>query len=173
MNTQLRQTLTPSSDEASAQVPVLITKRLGDNGPALGISSKDGKSVYFPATIATAFNMASGETWQSDLVTNTVEPERTPWFCRFVIARVEGGTQDEIGDLLADGGVWTAEQLAKVMQMSVFSAATALDALYLRGECSKFLRFDAPSSKPANVWYTKFPERADVDEFEPNEEGEA
>ena len=83
---------------------------------------------------------------------------------------------DRVRSIMSKGGVWTLASLFAELfpgktrgdGLQDYSAVSAaVRAMYAKGECSKFqLWRSSDQSKPSREWFTCFPDRADVDEWE-------
>lgn len=85
-------------------------------------------------------------------------------------------TADRVRALMQQGGVWTQGDLFEHLfpgrtrgdGLSDYNAiSAAVRTMYAKGECAKFQMWRSSSqSKPSREWFTCFPDRADVDEWE-------
>jgi len=85
-------------------------------------------------------------------------------------------TADRVRKVLRNGGVWTVASLFEDLfpgktrgdGLTEYNAVSAaVRAMYSKGECSKFqLWRSSDQSKPSREWFTCYPEKADVDEWE-------
>ena len=83
---------------------------------------------------------------------------------------------DRVRVVMKKGGVWTLASLFEELfpgktrgdGLTDYSAVSAaVRGMYAKGECAKFqLWRSADQSKPSREWFTCYPERADVDEWE-------
>lgn len=83
---------------------------------------------------------------------------------------------DRVRHLMKKGGVWTVATLFEELFPSKTrgdglqdynAISAAVRAMYAKGECSKFqLWRAADQTKPSREWFTCYPEKADVDEWE-------
>ncbi len=157
------------TSSASLVSVVDITNRIAAGGPAFGVTHEDETQVYVPAAVAEYHKMEAGQSYEMHLIPNTVAPEKTPWFAKFVLRQSDDSNLPQVMRLreaMEGGGVWTTQQAADLLGLSPEKAFWILEHIYMSGSCSKFLRFDAPNTPPAEQWYTMFPAVADVDEFE-------
>lgn len=85
-------------------------------------------------------------------------------------------TADRVRVTMQGGGVWTVGQLFAELfpgktrgdGLSDYNAvSTTLRVMFGKGECSKFAMWkSSDQSRPSREWFTCYPERADVDEWE-------
>jgi hypothetical protein len=88
----------------------------------------------------------------------------------------EPTTADRVRATLTGGGVWTVGTLFERLfpgktrgdGLTDYNAISgAIRAMYARGECAKFQLWRSPDqTKPSREWFTCYPEKADVDEWE-------
>jgi hypothetical protein len=159
---------------------VIVTNRL-PSGTCFGVTDgTDPKGVFIPQRVALACSLDVGDTVQAQLVLNTVEAERTPYFAiRVAHKAVEPGENSSLTAnvlvALKAGGVWTAKTMGDLVfeekgysigENPTAAAAGALASIFASGGCSKFsLLGPSASPVPRKEWFTCFPERADVDEW--------
>lgn len=85
-------------------------------------------------------------------------------------------TAERVKRLMRGGGVWTVSTLfrelfpGKVREDSSVgynTISSTVRAMYAKGECAKFqLWRQAEQTKPSREWFTCYPDKADVDEWE-------
>lgn len=83
---------------------------------------------------------------------------------------------DRVRGLMKAGGVWTLASLfeelfpgkTRTTGLADYNAiSAAVRGMYARGDCAKFqLWRSSDQSKPSREWFTCYPEKADVDEWE-------
>ena len=83
---------------------------------------------------------------------------------------------DRVRYVMVKGGVWTVGTLFEELfpgrtrgdGLSDYNAVSAaLRGMYAKGDCAKFqLWRSSDQSKPSREWFTCYPEKADVDEWE-------
>lgn len=152
---------------------ITVHNVLGDSA-AFAVSDHDGGQVYIPRTICALTKPQIGDRLLATLVPNRLRPDQTPWFaqmavpadnCRLTMAGV-------LELLRSHGGVWTPVEVAGEIGDAAEAEAIApealalLEGLYHRGEIGKFLEVRSGMARPGRVWYSAFPERADVSEWE-------
>lgn len=91
-------------------------------------------------------------------------------------APAEPSMADKVRRTMRKGGVWTVSSLyselvpgkVRVEGLTEYnSISAAVRAMYAKGECAKFqLWRSSDQSKPSREWFTCYPDRADVDEWE-------
>jgi hypothetical protein len=165
---------------------IVVVNRL-DSGTSFGVTlDEPAESVFIPARVAEAAKAEVGDRFIALLVPNTIQPDRTPWMAARIdtalpLPQVDGpaalaSTADRVRATMLAGGVWTLGEMfedlfpgasrgASLQDYNAISAA--LRAMYAKGECAKFqLWRSADQTKPGREWFTCYPERADVDEWE-------
>jgi hypothetical protein len=138
---------------------------------AWGTAECDGRMAFFGRGTVATHGLADGDRIEALLIPNLVKPDHTPWFGKRVFG--PAGADDlapALRDVLSRGGVWTLADLAEQISAPVSHADAALEHLYDAGEVSKFVLFRKSGMKADKVWYTAFPDRADVDEWEEEDE---
>jgi len=85
-------------------------------------------------------------------------------------------TADRVRFVMRKGGVWTLAALFEELfpgttrgdGLSDYNAiSAAIRGMYAKGDCAKFqLWRSSDQSKPSREWFTCYPEKADVDEWE-------
>lgn len=83
---------------------------------------------------------------------------------------------DRVREVLRKGGVWTQGELFEELfpgrtrgdGLADYNAiSAAVRGMYAKGECAKFQMWrSSDQSKPSREWFTCYPERADVAEWE-------
>lgn len=163
---------TTSLAEAVSGITAHITiHNVHDGAAAFAVSDHDGAQVYIPRSICTLTNPQIGDRFLATLVPNRMRPEQTPWFATLAVPAESGRmTLASVLDLLrTEGGVWTADEVADAIARNGDAAPEAaglLEGLYRRNEIGKFLEMRSNQQAPLRIWYSAFPERADVSEWE-------
>ena len=83
---------------------------------------------------------------------------------------------DRVRQTMQDGGVWTTRTMYEALfpgaagrsgAADYAAVQAALQNMFAAGECAKFAMWrTCGQGHPTRVWYTCYPERADVDEWE-------
>lgn len=151
---------------------VLIT-RVGPNGGyAFGLAS-DGLAVFISSGLTKRLGVTPGDRVEGSIVPNHARPEHTPWYLHagVVVAGGERRARDVetlVGALTAEGGAWEAEDMLDVFApggADKVRVVAALETAHMTKRVSKIVMFDHRSDE-RRVWYTVYPDRIDVDEFE-------
>ncbi len=154
-------------DRQPVKARILFTMEL-DNGAGFAVREDDGSQVYLTKAMVYTTKPDVGRCYEALLVPNAHTTALTPWFAPYVDRATGADTAyfAHAEKVLAQGGVWTGEDLARAAGGNARVWDSMLDALYKRGACSKFVRFDAPNTPPVRAWYTNEPDAADVDVWE-------
>ena len=168
---------------------ILITNVL-DSGTAFGVTMGDGpQAVFVPGKVATAVKAQTGDRFVAMLVPNTIQPEKTPWMAARIepalpLGQVPQPTQSvELASILGrvertmmGGGVWTPTAMFELLYPGatkgdspvVYTAVVnAMHGMFGAGKCAKFQLWSRPGQGTATrEWFTCYPQRADVDEWE-------
>lgn len=159
-------TYSPEPIDAPGLATIIMTEQW-PNGAMLGRVQPGDEACFLSATAAKVTGAQVGESLLAEVLPNRRLDSGIPWFACRVVARHDDSLTPEyaatIEQTVRAGGVWQACQFRGA---SVAAASAVLEALYRRGGLSKFVRFDHPDQSGAEVWYTAFPGRADVDEWE-------
>lgn len=151
-------------------------------------------SIFFNKSITTQFDLKPGDVVRARYVPNYPDrAEVVPWRAIFVFGEAEvvqpepasvlaeppvpqASVVDRVHALLSGGGVWTVATAfewlfpgkSRVTSVTEYNAVSAaLRSLFARGHCAKFQLWRSPDqTKPGREWFTCYPEKADVDEFE-------
>jgi len=169
-------------------VEIVITNKL-PTGTAFAVTLQTpAESVFVPGKVAAAARAEIGDRFMALLVPNVLEPSKTPWMA----ARIDASLPFAPGELasnetdidivaqvrstLQGGGVWTAKRMFEHLfdtkrgssGADAFAAVTAaLHDMFAAAQCAKFQLWPAPGADaPAREWFTCYPKRADVDEWE-------
>jgi hypothetical protein len=154
---------------------VLVTRVGPGSGYAFGVAT-DGLTVFISSSLARRLGVMPGDRVEGSIVPNRAKPEATPWYLTHGVVTV-GGAQREadeeaVLDLLGDaGGAWEAHQLAEDLDLGdagEIRVTVAMESAHLAGKVSKIVLFDH-TSEARRVWYTAYPDRIDVDEFDDSE----
>lgn len=139
---------------------------------AFAMAEHDGGQVFVPRGMRLMYDMAPGMRFRATLVPNRARPEQTPWFALLMVPENDLGplTAETVLRLLRDaGGVWTAAEVAEELggpQASAGRAAALLEGLYMSGAIDKFAHLRSGQGKPIRLWYSAYPDDADVSEWE-------
>lgn len=152
---------------------ITVHNVLGD-AAAFAVSDHDGEQVYIPRTICALTKPQIGDRFLATLVPNKLRPEQTPWFAQMAVpANNCRLTMAGVLELLErNGGVWTPLEVAGEIVSGAEAEAVApeaqalLEGLYHQDKIGKFLEVRSGMTRPERVWYSAFPERADVSEWE-------
>lgn len=146
---------------------ILFTLKL-DNGAGFAVRMDDGSQVYLTKATVFAAKPEVGTSYEALLVPNSHPTALTPWFAPYVDRKSAAVTTHcrHAEQVLAEGGVWTGEEMARAAGGNAPLWDAILDGVYRAGGCSKFVRFDAPGAKPARAWYSSEPDSVDVDAWE-------
>jgi len=163
------------------------------SGAGFATKHGSGESCYIPATVVHATGVKPGDIVKATLVHNPAEDvqHRTPYLVTYV-RRAEPvqlhfdldepkpttSVDDFVRQTMREGGVWTVARLFQEYKnddearrsddVTTYNRiSTVLRDMYGKGECSKwsFYRSSA-QTKPGKEWFSCFPDRVDVDEFE-------
>ena len=164
---------------------IIITHIL-PTGTCFGVTQdKPVESVFIPGTVARDMGLVVGQEVEALLFHfDTGQPKRTPWLAAKIdllpsVASTPPAAElsiaDRVYEVMHDGGVWTvatmfeelfpgADKSAGIKDYNAIS--TALRSMFARNHCAKFqLWRSADQSKPGREWFTRYPEKADVDEW--------
>ena len=159
----------------------LTITNLIESGAAFGVRHGTGETCYIPASVAFTSGLKAGDVVTAALVPNPNElaRDRTPFMARYVapITNEEGSKKDEpvdfIRSALKEGGVWTSETMFTYFkakhddQISIDTVRRLLGALFQEGACARFTMVKGPRQlTPSREWFTAYPDRADVDEYD-------
>lgn len=165
---------------SSFQSEILVTNIL-PKGTAFGVLSADPtQKVFIPAHLSRGAALAPAARRLALLVPNSMQPDNTPWMVAQIFDHtLQGAEFDElvtrVHDHLMKGGVWTVTTLHSTLfphgiggSDQAAAIADVLRTLFQRGAVARFQLWRAadPVGRPAREWYTCYPERADVDEWE-------
>ena len=163
--------------------PIIVTHIL-PTGTAFGATTaRPTEAVFIPSAVTRATGVVIGQEVDAQLVPNTMQPDRTPWLAARIETKPPLATAPaelelvrvKVQEVMRDGGVWTvstmfeelypyAEKSTNLREYNAISAA--LRAMFARGDCAKFQLWRSPNqSKPGREWFTRYPEKADVDEW--------
>lgn len=173
------------SDNKEENMTNIIITHILPTGTCFGVTQdKPVESVFIPGTVARDLGLVVGQEVEALLVPNSHQPERTPWLAAKIdrlpsVASTPPAAElsiaDRVHEVMHDGGVWTvatmfeelfpgADKSAGIKEYNAISAA--LRAMFARGDCAKFQLWRSPDqSKPGREWFTRYPEKADVDEW--------
>ena len=165
----------------SPEVPkldtILVTRVGPGSGYAFGVAT-DGLTVFISAGLAKRLGVTPGDRVEGAIVPNKNKPDSTPWYLRDGI--VTGAGEQRAADienmlafLDAEGGAWGKDELAELLdtEHGEIRATAAMEVAHRDGRVSKIVLFDH-TSEERKVWYTRYPDRIDVDEFDDSMEGE-
>ena len=155
---------------------VLVTRVGPGSGYAFGVAT-DGLTVFISSSLARRLGVTPGDRVEGSIVPNRDKPEATPWYLTHGVVTVGGAQRDAdeaaVLALLSDAGrAWEADQVARFLGLGdggEIRVTAAMESAHLAGKVSKIVLFDH-TSEERRVWYTAYPDRIDVDEFE---EGDA
>lgn len=153
---------TPDSIRTNITIQTILP-----SGAAVGVVEHDGLAAYVSRNAMQSQQADLGDTFAALIAPNELPGSKIKWYTRRLVERASAGLPhgvlDKIAATLRSGGVWKPADFKQVDQTA---AAVALETIYRKGGVSKFVRFDDPNSPGVDVWYTAYPDRADVDEFE-------
>jgi len=159
----------------------LTITNLIESGAAFAIRHGSGDTCYIPASVAFTSGLKAGDVVTAALVPNPndLARERTPFMARYVapLAKEDGaqGTApiDFIRLALKEGGVWTPEMMLAHFKgshddpITIDDVRRLLGSLFQEGACARFTMLRGPRQlTPSREWFTAYPDRADVDEFD-------
>jgi len=173
---------------------VTITNKL-TTGSAFAEKNDTHESCFIPPSVVRAVGLQPGDIVEAVLVPNPHEEvaHRTPFMARFVrrptdeasapepvprLAPTQCGVEDFVLRRMREGGVWTGTTLYRAYlgddkahvrdNLPVFNAVSyRLRAMFASGECAKWsLWTKVTHAKPAKEWFSCYPARADVDEYD-------
>jgi len=167
----------------------LTITNLIESGAAFAVRHGTGDTCYIPASVAFTSGLKAGDVVTAALVPNPNElaRERTPFMARYVAPKVtpvdpldviandwdKKQPIDFIRDTLKEGGVWTTDtmharyNLEYDIKIAADDVRRLLSALFQEGACARFTMVMGPRQlNPSREWYTAYPDRADVDEFD-------
>jgi hypothetical protein len=151
---------------------IVVTNRLS-TGTCFGVTlGETPTAVFIPQKVAASCDLDVGDEATAQLIPNMREVDRTPYFAIRVAREPIPMTPrpaDVHGALLRklrQGGVWTAKIMAAHLNCDEATTAAAMQAIFASGGCSKFTLHVSNTGGPRNEWFTCYPERADVDEWE-------
>ena len=168
------------------------------SGAAFAVRLDDGSSCYIPLNVAQSVGVALGDDFTAKLVPNRFarKPDRAPWLAvhieraavpasraapvQYAMPFEEPGhaaspepVASRVRDLMRGGDVWTVRSVHDELGggASAFTAIhAALQSMFSTGECAKFAMWRSETQRsPAREWYTCYPDRADVAEWEADE----
>lgn len=164
--------LTTSSADQS-EVATHITIHNVIEGAAFAIAEHDGGQVFVPRGMRMMYeNLEPGARFRATLVPNRAKPEQTPWFALIMVPEDDTGplTAETVLRLMREtGGVWTPAEVAEELggpKASAGRAAALLESLYMTGAIDKFAHLRSGQGKPVRLWYSAYPDDADVSEWE-------
>lgn len=141
----------------------------------------DGQGVYISRSAVKRLRLQPGDTYEADLVPNKAQPDKTPWFAMHVIDPQCSVTNllpsDVLEHLLSAGDAWTARDVCEVFldrepsESDEREMHRLLDTLFLsrRGVAKIMLYSEVGAGGASRTWFTAYPERIDVGEFEDDE----
>jgi hypothetical protein len=152
----------------------IIVTHILPSGTAFGATTtRPTEAVFIPASVSRSTDIVVGQEVEAQLVPNTMQPERTPWFAaRLKLKPVSGGSElvnAKVKKVMRDGGVWTAGTMATELGDGTGTAETLteLNAMFNQGLCAKFELWKNPGHMaPAKQWFTCYPDHVEVDEWE-------
>jgi hypothetical protein len=157
--------------------------------------SKNEGSIFFNQTSVGRFDLKPGDVVRARYVPNYPDrAELVPWRAIFVFDAAAAvpaplapplplappapvaSVASRVRQTMMGGGVWTVSSLlealfpgkARAEASAEYNAiSAAVRGMFAKGECAKFQLWRTPDqSKPGREWFTCFPEKADVDEWE-------
>lgn len=176
---------TSSGDVEVTPSDITVIHVIDGQRGAFAVADVDGRDVYISANVTARFNLQGGERASALLIPNTSQPDKTHWFCRMIVQGVNARTADQdrrvVWSTIAAGGVWKVSDLADEVRRhdptateisSELRAYVAAEAGYRDGLFAKFLLCLPGAEKRdwRQTWYTARPDRADVDEWDTEEE---
>ncbi len=171
----------------------IIVANVLSSGAAFAARMDNGENCYVPVAVSQSVGAKIGDELTAKIVPNryTDKVERTPWLVVHLVVPAQAALPmaavpqpvrqtmpiyDRVHAVLQGGGVWTVatmfEELfpgeSRMGGADDYSAVNnALRKLFNEGKCSKFnLWRSVTQLKASKEWFTCFPERADVDEWE-------
>lgn len=154
---------------------VLVTRVGPQSGYAFGIAT-DGLAVFISAGLAKRLGVTPGDRVEGAIVPNKNKPDTTPWYLQEGIVTAAGEQRAaDMETLLAvldvEGGAWEAWDLANFIEAehATIRATAAMEVAHKAGQVSKIVLF-SHESEERKVWYTRYPDRIDVDEFDSESE---
>jgi hypothetical protein len=151
-------------DQTMLKTRIVFTQER-DNGAGFAVREDDGARIYLTRYAVQAVRPEIGRLYWALLIPNSHSAALTPWFAAHLLADDVAETQfvERIHEALETGSIITGEWMADTHGGVAGVWDALLDAEYMAGGCSKFLRFDGPKSPPSRAWYSRDPDAADVD----------
>jgi hypothetical protein len=171
-----RSTLSPDTPKLDT---VLVTRVGPMMGYAFGVAT-DGLAVFISAGLAKRLGVTPGDRVEGAIVPNKNKPDATPWYLREGIVTSAGEQRAAdiealISVLDTEGGAWNRTELADRLddqeqpwEHYEIRATAAMEVAHKAGQVSKIVLF-SHESEERTVWYTRYPDRIDVDEFDDSE----
>lgn len=177
------------------RVNVVIANVL-TSGAAFACRMDDGINCYVPVNVANSVNAQIGDQLVAMVVPNRYADkiDRTPWLVVHLSVPEQGtlplpevvvppkpvvpvlSVYDRVAAAMKAGGVWTVASMfadlfpdgTREGDTQDYSAvSTALRKMFEEGRCAKFSMWkNSNQSKASREWFTCYPEKADVDEWE-------
>ena len=145
-------------------------------GAGFAVVEASGEEAYIPAAAMFTARLSAGMSIQCRLIPNRRLDAKTPWFVAYAdpLTRRESSAMDgdflsRIQSFLDEGDAWTPEMAAQAMGESLGPMAAGLEQLYRQERAHKFVLFHKSSRNGLKVWYTRYPDRCDIGEFEEDE----
>ncbi len=184
MNIETQTPLRPTlfSTEILSTAYVIVTAVL-PAGTAFASRVETGENCYISTSIALRNGIAMGDKLFVEIAANRVQPEKTPWFVKWIVRRIEQGEGPaavdvldtpearEIMEIVAAGGTWRPHELREEMAGRGFDVSAArchgiCEAFHAKGLLARASVRRSPGSPNLATWFTANPEAADYDEFE-------
>lgn len=164
---------------------IVITNALPTGTAFAATLDESPVGVFVPGRVAVASDVQIGQRVMALLVPNTTRPDRTPWMAARIephtgevdtAATVDASVPAKVRAVMKNGGVWTVATMfahlfpdeTRLSAAAKYSAiSNTFRNMFAAGECAKFQMWrTADQSKPGREWFTCYPERADVDEWD-------
>lgn len=177
------------------RVNVVIANVLS-SGAAFACRMDDGVNCYVPVNVSNSVNAKIGDQFIAMIVPNryTDKLDRTPWLVVHLAVPEQGAlplpvppappkpvtpvlsVYDRVTATMKAGGVWTVATMFEELfpdgtregNLQDYNAvSSALRKMFEEGNCAKFAMWrTSGQSKASREWFTCYPEKADVDEWE-------
>ncbi len=154
--------------KSNRPTPVTLTVySIGKKGEAFA-RIDNGETVYIPAAVAHASGLKEGYITTGLILPNNRPRATTEWFCPYAeptLDVIDQTSRDLVMSVLKDGDAWTAADMAEETGLTVAVAAAVLEQQFFAGHGAKFVRFTSPGAGDL-MYYTHYPDRVEVAEFE-------
>lgn len=109
-----------------------------ESGSAFGACNDDGAQVYIPPTVARSANLTVGEVVVADMIPNSHQPERTPWFATHIVRAVDSDLDSAVYKAVTDAPAYvTTAEVAVEADITTSAANATLNRLFKAGRIAK------------------------------------